>query len=170
MTVHFVVRQVSSGPARNVKYLMPPTTTRDSQGSDGSICDRSSSPWRRKGKVCREELRAEEKEEGGAIFETRDRCVRSMPSSPPRTTFEMHITPSTNTHDRQIYEVARLQRMRNLPDLVALFTLSATAVRGEETGRRDVLPLSPHGTGCMKYRPSLFFPFKSAILFSFLRS
>lgn len=89
MTVHFVVRQVSSGPAGNIKYLMPrPPTTRDSQGSDGSIWDRSSSPWRADWEE-KNLGRGSEREGGreGAIFETRDRCVHSMSIRPAANNF-----------------------------------------------------------------------------------
>lgn len=94
MTVHFVVRQVSSGPAGNIKYLMPrPPTTRDSQGSDGSIWDRSSSPWRADWEGARRRIVAGgvRGKEGGRepyLKHVIDASIRCR-SVPPRTTFEM---------------------------------------------------------------------------------
>lgn len=58
MTVHFVVRQVSSGPAGNVKYLMPrplPLVTRKALMDRFGIDRRP--PGGRTGKVRGEESR-----------------------------------------------------------------------------------------------------------------
>lgn len=82
MTVHFVVGQVSSGPARNVKYLMPRLLVTRKGLMDRFAIDRAS-PWRWNEKVracvcvCVGKNCGRWRSGGRAIFETRDRCVHT---------------------------------------------------------------------------------------------
>lgn len=95
MTVHFVVRQVSSGPARNVKYLMPrlPLVTRKALMDRFGI-DRRAPGGGRERCVAKNCGRREP-----YLKHVIDASIRCR-SSPPPTSFEMRITRRIHTIDR----------------------------------------------------------------------